>query len=145
MAEGGSYHLYCKDHAATEQDRPAIPSWAIFDDQYLENYMLAGTMPGRNNKPKIWTEEGYLRKAGSIEELATLLDIDPATLKATVDRWNGFVDKGVDEDFHRGERVYDDCWATPSMARTSRWAGSTRGHSMPCRSRRATSAPMAAR
>jgi 3-oxosteroid 1-dehydrogenase len=34
-------------------------------------------------------------------------------LKATVDRWNSFVVKGVDEDFHRGERAYDNWLGDP--------------------------------
>ena len=48
-----------------------------------------------------------MKKGGSIEELSVQLDIDPAMLRATVDRFNAFVDKGVDEDFHRGESAYD--------------------------------------
>ena len=35
------------------------------------------------------------------------LKIEPAALRATVDRFNGFCAKNVDEDFHRGERAYD--------------------------------------
>jgi 3-oxosteroid 1-dehydrogenase len=35
------------------------------------------------------------------------LKIEPANLKSTVERFNGFVDKNRDEDFHRGERAYD--------------------------------------
>jgi 3-oxosteroid 1-dehydrogenase len=72
----------------------------------MRTYMLAGTMPG-TRKPQRWYDEGYLRKAATIEELAQQLKIDPATLRATVDRFNGFVAKNRDEDFHRGDRAYD--------------------------------------
>jgi 3-oxosteroid 1-dehydrogenase len=106
MNEGGSYELYCETMLKRNRDVPAVPSWAILDSDYLDQYMLSGTMPGRN-KPAAWSEQGYLKKADTIEALAALIQVDPATLKATVDRWNGFVDKGVDEDFHRGERAYD--------------------------------------
>ena len=106
LAEGGSYEAYCETMLKRDRTVPAVPSWAIFDTQYIDKYMLAGTMPGRN-KPKSWTEEGYLRKADSIGALAKLINVDPAALTATVERWNGFVDQGVDEDFHRGERAYD--------------------------------------
>jgi 3-oxosteroid 1-dehydrogenase len=83
----------------------AIPSWAIFDRQYIELYALANG--GRGKIPREWSEAGYLKQADTIEELAKLIDVDPATLKTTVDRWNAMVDKGVDEDFHRGDRAYD--------------------------------------
>jgi len=106
LNEGGSYELYCEIMLKRNQTVPAIPSWAIMDSQYLDKYMLAGTFPGRK-KPKSWTEEGYLHKANSIEELAKLIKADPTALKNTVDRWNGFVDKGVDDDFQRGSREYD--------------------------------------
>lgn len=106
MNEGGSYELYCKTMLKRNQIVPAVPSWAIFDSDYLDQYMLAGTLPGRN-KPTGWIEQGYLKRADSIAGLADLIGIDPATLQATVDRWNGFVDKGVDEDFGRGQREYD--------------------------------------
>ena len=106
MNEGGSYELYCETMIKRNRTVPAIPSWAIFDTDYIEQYMLAGTFPG-GNKPAPWSEQGYLKKAGSIEALAQTIKVDPVTLKATVERWNGFVDQGRDEDFHRGEREYD--------------------------------------
>src|SRR3546814_3342490 len=54
-----------------------------------------------------WYDSGYLKKAGSIEELAGLLNIEPATLRASIERFNGFVRQNRDDDFHRGERAYD--------------------------------------
>ncbi|MEG2859687.1 MAG: FAD-binding protein [Clostridia bacterium] len=46
-------------------------------------------------------EKGWIVKGDTIEELATKLNRDPAVLKATIDRYNELVDKGVDEDFGR--------------------------------------------
>ncbi|QIG80818.1 FAD-dependent oxidoreductase [Stakelama tenebrarum] len=106
MNEGGSYELYCETMLRRDREVPALPGWAIFDSDYIEKYMLAGTMPGRK-KPAEWAEAGYLKQAGSIAELAGLIDVDPAALKATVARWNDHCARGADADFHRGEREYD--------------------------------------
>ena len=47
------------------------------------------------------------------DELAEL-DPLPPTLRATVDRFNGFARSGVDEDFHRGESAYDRYYGDPT-------------------------------
>jgi 3-oxosteroid 1-dehydrogenase len=106
MNEGGSYMAYCKAMLERNKTVPAVPSWAVFDAQYLRKYILAGTMPG-TKKPQRWYDEGYLKTADTIEGLARSLKVDPATLKATVERFNGFVAQNRDDDFHRGERAYD--------------------------------------
>jgi 3-oxosteroid 1-dehydrogenase len=106
LNEGGSYMAYCKEMLERNKSVPAVPSWAVFDAQYLRKYILAGTMPG-TKKPQRWYDEGYLKTADTLEGLAGSLKMDPTTLKATVQRFNGFVAQNRDDDFHRGERAYD--------------------------------------
>ena len=106
MNEGGSYMAYCKAMLERNKVVPAVPSWAVLDSQYLRYYMLAGTLGG-TQKPQRWYDEGYLRKSDTLQGLAQQLNMDPATLKGTVDRFNRFVDKNRDEDFNRGVRAYD--------------------------------------
>jgi len=122
MNEGGSYMAYCKAMLERNKTTPAVPSWAVFDSQYIRKYMLAGTLAG-SAKPRKWYDEGYLRKADSIEELARALEIDPAALKGTVERFNRFVAGNRDEDFHRGERAYD-LWLGDEFNKTSATLGS---------------------
>ena len=67
MSEGGSYMAYCKGMLERNKSVPAVPSWAVFDAQYLRNYILAGTMPG-TKKPQRWYDEGYLRTADTSKD-----------------------------------------------------------------------------
>lgn len=106
MNEGGSYEEYCENMLKRNRTVPAVPSWAVFDQQYWDMYPVAAGGSGKKI-PKGWLESGYLKKADTIEGLAKLIKVDPAKLQATIDRWNAMVDKGHDEDFRRGERDYD--------------------------------------
>jgi 3-oxosteroid 1-dehydrogenase len=105
MSEAGSYMELCKAMLRHNEIAPAVPSWMVFDSQYLRKYMLAGTMPG-STKPQVWLDSGYLRKADDIKGLAAACQIDPERLQATVDRFNTLARNNRDEDFHRGECDY---------------------------------------
>ncbi|WP_230860258.1 FAD-binding protein [Actinoplanes aureus] len=41
--------------------------------------------------------------------------MEPAKLRATVERFNGFARSGVDEDFGRGRTVYDNYYGDPTV------------------------------
>ena len=90
----------------------AVPCWAIMDSRHRAKYAWALTPP--RYTPSEWITSGYMKKAPTIEALAQLCGIDEAGLAATVARWNGFVAQGRDEDFHRGERVYDRYFGDPT-------------------------------
>jgi 3-oxosteroid 1-dehydrogenase len=113
MNEGGSYELYCRKMLERERTHGnAVPSWAIIDEQFMKANMFANIMPG-GKKPDKWFDSGYMHRADTIEELAAKMGVEPATLKASVDRFNGFARNQKDLDFHRGERAYDNWLAEP--------------------------------
>lgn len=77
-----------------------LPAYQIFDQAYREKYPLAGKAV---NEPL----PDWVVKADTLEELAEKLSIDKQGLKKTVQRFNQFSSNGIDEDFNRGESIYD--------------------------------------
>ena len=90
---------------------PAIPSWFVMDSRHRRQYMW-GLSP-RGVTPKDWVSAGYMRRAGTIEDLAAQCNIDPKALTETVERFNVDARGGVDRDFHKGDRAYDRYYGDP--------------------------------
>jgi 3-oxosteroid 1-dehydrogenase len=78
---------------------PNLPAYLIFDSQYLKKYSFA-------NRPLGSAVPKTVARAGNLSELAARLGIDRAGLEQTVRRFNGFVETGADDDFHRGEHQW---------------------------------------
>ena len=99
------------------------PIWAIFDSQAVER---EGWLP---EPPHVDTAAGYFFSADTIEGLAFAIKnkfqiepMPPHELAATVARYNGFVDTGVDLDFEKPSPKYKietppfyAAWSTPVM------------------------------
>jgi hypothetical protein len=92
-----------------ETKRYGGPVWAIFDDDWraAREWNVSGL-------PDVDIEEGYFYSANTLSELAGKIvnkyyeqhKMPPANLEATVARYNGFVDAGVDEDWERPNPQY---------------------------------------
>jgi 3-oxosteroid 1-dehydrogenase len=76
-----------------------LPAWRIFDGQFARKNRFAVRMSK-------WGA-GEVLKADTIPGLAKLIDVDAGTLEETVQRFNGFVRAGRDEDFQRGESPFE--------------------------------------
>ena len=77
-----------------------LPAWLVLDGRCAERYGVFGAGPGQE-------PPGWLLRADSLAELAAAIDVPAGALERTVERWNEAVRRGRDEDFGRGESVYD--------------------------------------
>jgi len=113
--EAGSYmeigeRIYARNR---ETGGRAIPCWVIFDKRNRERYPWGAMPPGKT--PKSWLDSGYMKKADTLDGIAAMCGIDPAGLKEEVTRFNRFCETGVDEDFGRGSRRFDNVHGDPTV------------------------------
>ncbi|MEU5695069.1 FAD-dependent oxidoreductase [Actinosynnema sp. NPDC020468] len=73
------------------------PAWAVVDADFAARYGVAGS----RDVP------AFVVTADTPEALAEAIGVDPAVLRATVERFTGFAETGVDADFGRGATPYD--------------------------------------
>lgn len=91
----------------------AIPCWVIFDKRHRDRYPWGAMPPGKT--PQSWLDSGYMKKAETLDEIAAICGIDAGGLKAEVTRFNTFCDTGVDDDFGRGCRAFDNAHGDPTV------------------------------
>lgn len=102
-------------HAILDQNPGGEPPpvWLIMDSKHRNRYMFGMALPGRT--PQRWIESGNMKRADTVEDLASQCGIDVAGLKATIQRFNGFAKSGTDLDFRRGESAYDRYYSDPTV------------------------------
>lgn len=105
------YHPYLQDTGYRSLDRfdPAIqdftsvPAWLVVDDEGRRLYPLARSIVNDPDHPPYdWSDDnlrevdnGILRRAGSVGELAALMRVDVAVLEETLEHWNARCDSGA--------------------------------------------------
>ncbi len=112
LNEASPYNDICK--AMYENDTPespSVPCYMIFDGTYRKKYPCGPLLPSSQQPdfgiPRELKRTGYLKKSDSLRGLAAQLGIDAEGLEATVLRMNEFAARGKDEDFQRGESLFD--------------------------------------
>ncbi|OCC22948.1 3-ketosteroid-delta-1-dehydrogenase [Croceicoccus estronivorus] len=89
-----------------EAGKLTLPFWLVYDDRD------GGAPPIQFPNQPIgnlddYRAAGLLRSGATLAELAARIDVPADALEASAQRLNGFVERGEDEDFHRGVEAYD--------------------------------------
>jgi 3-oxosteroid 1-dehydrogenase len=97
----------------------SVPCHMVFDARARRDYLMGPVTPGKVQAdaqlPQEWFAGGFLCKAETLAELAQQMELDPAQLKASIERHNTFALKGEDPDFHRGEKAIDRYYGDESI------------------------------
>jgi 3-oxosteroid 1-dehydrogenase len=111
--EAGPYIDVTNDQLKNHRETGgAIPAYMIVDSRYRKKYPLSPMLPFVT--PKKYIDNGYLKSANSIEELAAKCGIDAAGLADEVAKCNRCAAAGRDTDYHRGENSCDRYYGDPS-------------------------------
>lgn len=107
-------HRALEFYDADKQEFPRIPTYLIFDENgrklgpvgqptfHAEEFTYEWS---EDNSAEV--EKGWIRRAGSLEELARMIPADAPTLRKTLSDWNELCAGGGEDVFHRppGTRV----------------------------------------
>jgi 3-oxosteroid 1-dehydrogenase len=102
-----------------------IPCWLITDHRSFNRYVVGGHLPipkipfapvptGRK-VPAAWLESGVVKAAMGWDELARKIDVPADQLRATATRFDELARKGHDDDFNRGDSLYDNYYGDPTL------------------------------
>jgi 3-oxosteroid 1-dehydrogenase len=108
LNEAASYHIVGQQMARRHQEHgDASPSWMVFDYRYRHQFPMGPLLPLMPDWMQSGAVKQVMKKASTIEGLAAEIGADPATLAATIARFNEGAARGEDPEFHRGEAAYD--------------------------------------
>ncbi|WP_055401950.1 MULTISPECIES: FAD-binding protein [unclassified Mycobacterium] len=102
-----------------------IPCWLITDHRSWNRYVIGGHLPipkipgapvptGRK-VPRAWLESGVVKAARTWAEMAAAIGVPAANLAETARRFNELARRGHDDDFRRGDSVYDNYYGDPTL------------------------------
>lgn len=93
---------------------PVGPMWIVFDQTYRDSYLFATVAFPRAPLPRAWYRAGLAHREESAARLAAAMGVPPEAFEATLTRFGEMAGRGRDEDFGRGESVYDRYYGDPT-------------------------------
>ncbi|WP_011297708.1 FAD-dependent oxidoreductase [Cupriavidus necator] len=103
-----------RDH---EQTGCSVPAWMVFDATFRHKYPCGPILPGSvmpdHSIPA--SLSGILVKADTLDALAGQTGIDAAGLADSVARMNRYAASGVDEEFGKGDNLFDTYYSDPTV------------------------------
>jgi 3-oxosteroid 1-dehydrogenase len=97
-------------YADNEKSNANLPAWLIFDAEFRRKYPCGPLLPGmvRPDKslPSSWLGSVFFR-AGSLDSLASQIQVDAAGLRETIERMAEFAQSGDDKEFGKGSNPFD--------------------------------------
>jgi 3-oxosteroid 1-dehydrogenase len=91
-------------------ESPCVPAYLVFDAEFRRKYPCGPMLQGSQQPDWMLAsalKQGYLKKADTLEGLAAQLGVNAAGLAATVEKLNADAEVGIDQEFHRGETVFE--------------------------------------
>jgi succinate dehydrogenase/fumarate reductase flavoprotein subunit len=104
--EANSYHDFIQDMVAACKGQKEVSSWLICDHPTLRTYGL-GCVPPFPMPIGRFLRTGYLKRGKTVEELASKINVSPASLRATIDKFNKHAVRGEDPEFGKGSKAYN--------------------------------------
>ena len=116
--EADSYHDFMQGLLKALPGGEEVQAWLIVDHRFIRRWGLGAVKPAPVSF-KGMLANGYLKQGHTLADLANQIKVPADKLQATVERFNAFADKGVDEDFQRGTTDYqrangDATWHGPN-------------------------------
>ena len=112
--EAVSYHEFVRAMYKNTLENPSIPAVLVCGKEFIWKYGF-GLIRPRTPSLKKYIQKGYLYEGNSIEDLAIKVGVDSLALNQTISSFNTDVVNGRDNEFLKGENIYDRSNGDPNI------------------------------